>query len=121
MTNTAITVVGFPGLSGAHTDAAIRHLLHALYQPAHPQHPLFPKHQKPPQPPTTKGYKSSGGVFEAVADGSLPLAVVPVENTFSGTFSPVYDLMLRFQGQVHIVGEWVEQQQNALMVNVINY
>jgi prephenate dehydratase len=51
------------------------------------------------------GYESFEEVFSALVDGAVDHAAVPIENTLGGSIHVNYDLMLRYHGKVHIVGE----------------
>jgi prephenate dehydratase len=50
----------------------------------------------------------------AAPEPLLHYAVVPVENTYSGSFSQVFDALLPYHNRIHIVGEWVMREQHSL-------
>ena len=117
--------IGFHGNIAAHSDAAIKHFLKSIQNPAYPAHPFFtrpagvnpaPSSSQREYPHETVPCTTNRGLFQQLASGSLDLGLVPIENTFSGTFAPVFDQLLQFHGKVHVVGEWVCQQHNSLMV-----
>ena len=45
----------------------------------------------------------------------MDYAAVPVENTLGGSIHVNYDLLLRYHGQVHILGEHVHRVRHTLM------
>lgn len=75
--------VAYQGVPGAFSEAATRS--------------LFPDGEPAP-------FDSFAGVFDGLEGGDVTAAVVPVENSFAGPVSDVYDL-LRRHGTVRIVAE----------------
>ena len=45
----------------------------------------------------------------------MDYAAVPVENTLGGSIHVNYDLLLRYHGQVHILGEHVHRVRHCLL------
>ncbi|UCD72145.1 MAG: prephenate dehydratase [Syntrophobacterales bacterium] len=56
-----------------------------------------------------------GDVFQAVSDGSAEMGVVPIENTFVGTVTKTYDLLLA--QNLFIVGETYQRIVHCLLAN----
>eukprot|EP00966_Prymnesium_polylepis_P118976 2750118-Prymnesium_polylepis.1 len=63
-----------------------------------------------------QGLSSFEEVFAALADGKVDHAAVPIENTLGGSIHVNYDLMLRYHGQLHILGEHSFRVRHALLV-----
>ena len=61
------------------------------------------------------GFSSFDEVFNALATGKTDYACVPVENTLGGSIHVNYDLMLRYHGRVHAVGEHSFRVRHALL------
>ena len=61
------------------------------------------------------GLGSFDEVFASLAEGKVEYAAVPVENTLGGSIHVNYDLLLRYHGQVHILGEHVHRVRHTLM------
>ena len=61
------------------------------------------------------GHSSFDEVFKALADGKVEYAAVPVENTLGGSIHINYDLMLRYHGKVHVVGEHSFRVRHCLL------
>ena len=53
-------------------------------------------------------------VCEAVASGRADRGIVPVENSYNGTFHSTYDALLQFAPRVQIVNEVVCDEQHSL-------
>jgi len=54
-------------------------------------------------------------VFQAVSDGTVEMAIVPIENTYAGTVTKTYDLLLNHD--LFIVGETYQQIDHCLLAN----
>ena len=54
-------------------------------------------------------------VFRAVTDGSVEMGIVPIENTYAGTITKTYDLLLSHD--LFIVGETYQQIVHCLLAN----
>jgi prephenate dehydratase len=54
-------------------------------------------------------------VFQAVSDGSAEMGVVPIENTYAGTVTRTYDLLLSHD--LFIVGETYQRIVHCLLAN----
>jgi len=61
------------------------------------------------------GHSSFEEVFEALSSKAVDYATVPVENTLGGSIHVNYDLMLRFHGKVHVVGEHSFRVRHSLL------
>ena len=61
------------------------------------------------------GLSSFDEVFASLAEGKVEYAAVPVENTLGGSIHVNYDLLLRYHGQVHILGEHVHRVRHTLL------
>jgi prephenate dehydratase len=61
------------------------------------------------------GHASFEEVFQALASGAVEYAAVPVENTLGGSIHVNYDLMLRFSGKVHVLGEHSFRVRHTLL------
>ena len=61
------------------------------------------------------GLNSFDEVFASLAEGKVEYAAVPVENTLGGSIHVNYDLLLRYHGQVHILGEHVHRVRHTMM------
>jgi prephenate dehydratase len=89
---------------GAHSEQAIR----ALY--AANKHPLL---KGPTLDVVPCG--SFADIFAQLGAKTLELALIPAENTYSGSFAQVYDLLWRHP-HIHIVGETTLHDCNSLLV-----
>ncbi len=54
-------------------------------------------------------------VFQAVSDGSAEMGVVPIENTYAGTVTKTYDLLMTHN--LFIVGETYQRIVHCLLAN----
>jgi len=63
----------------------------------------------------TIGHQTFDDVFNALATGAVEYAAVPVENTLGGSIHVNYDLMLRYHGKVHVVGEHAYRVRHSLL------
>lgn len=54
-------------------------------------------------------------VFQAVSDGSAEMGIVPIENTYAGTVTKTYDLLLGYD--LFIVGETYQRIVHCLLAN----
>ncbi len=54
-------------------------------------------------------------VFQAVSDGTAEMGIVPIENSYAGTVTKTYDLMLAHD--LFIVGETYQQIVHCLLAN----
>lgn len=59
--------------------------------------------------------KSFQDVFDAIADGSVDYAVVPVENSIEGSVNEIYDLLL--QTKMSVIGEVYQRVRHCLIAN----
>ena len=84
--------VAFQGEIGAYSEEAVLS--------------LYPDAEVVPQ-------VSFDAAFEAVEDGRVDRAVIPIENSLFGSVHVNYDLLSRHQ--LHIVGEWYLRIQHHLM------
>ena len=57
---------------------------------------------------------SVGEVCDAVASGTADRGVIPVENSYVGTFDGSYDALLQYSTQLQIVNEVVKEESHAL-------
>ena len=93
------TRVAYQGEPGAYSEAAA----HEAFQPTGEHIEAI-------------GYESFDKVFEALAQGAVEYAAVPVENTLGGSIHVNYDLMLRHHGAVHAIGEHLFRVRHTLLV-----
>lgn len=99
---TATLKIGFQGNPGAHSEQAIKSSLRsgiplAAGGGASQQ---TPQHQIVPMPST-----DLDNLFAAITNIPQPLVdlcYVPLENTLSGTFSNVYEMLLKYHARVHV-------------------
>lgn len=63
----------------------------------------------------TLGLASFDEVFAALVAGKTDFAAVPIENTLGGSIHVNYDLLLRYHGQLHILGEHSFRVRHALL------
>ena len=61
------------------------------------------------------GYSTFDDVFKALSMGNVEYAAVPIENTLGGSIHVNYDLMLRYHGKVHAVGEHSFRVRHSLL------
>ncbi|KAL2916457.1 hypothetical protein HK105_203890 [Polyrhizophydium stewartii] len=92
--------VGFEGQPGAHSETVAVSLFST--QPEFRNRGL-----------ETVGHESFEKVFEAVATSQLDYGVLPLENSVTGTFYKVLDLLHRHS--LHIVGETIRHEQHNLV------
>ncbi len=59
-------------------------------------------------------YKEFGEIFQEVVSGAIDFAIVPIENSFGGTVTPVMDLLI--ESDVYIVGEITMPIHHCLLV-----
>jgi len=62
-----------------------------------------------------RGFNTFEEVFAALSSGAVDYAAVPVENTLGGSIHVNYDLLLRFHGCVHILGEYTLRVRHTLL------
>jgi len=62
-----------------------------------------------------RGFHTFEDVFVALSKGAIDYAVLPVENTLGGSIHVNYDLLLRFHGAVHILGEYTLRVRHTLL------
>lgn len=62
-----------------------------------------------------KGLPWFGDVFEALAKGEADYAVLPIENSSTGSIRQVYDLLSQYD--FSLVGEWQVKVEHCLCVN----
>lgn len=89
-------VVGFQGTEGAYGHQAAR------------QH-----FGTSPRPVTLKAYRSFRETLEAVQEGLVERAVLPIENSTAGSVHEVYDLLFRLN--LSVVGEEVLEIEHCLL------
>ncbi|KAH6592002.1 hypothetical protein BASA61_004736 [Batrachochytrium salamandrivorans] len=92
--------VGFQGQPGAYSETVALNLFHG--QPELKEKTL-----------STTGYTSFEKVFEAVAAAEVQFGIVPIENSVTGIFYKVLDLLQ--QHSLHIVGETTRHEQHSLV------
>lgn len=63
-----------------------------------------------------KGLPWFGDVFEALARGEADYAVLPIENSSTGSIRQVYDLLSQYD--FSLVGEWQVKVEHCLCVNL---
>jgi prephenate dehydratase len=61
------------------------------------------------------GLPTLNHVFQAVSDGSAEMGIVPIENTYAGTVTTTYDLLLTHN--LFIVGETYQRIVHCLLAN----
>lgn len=61
----------------------------------------------------SRGLPWFGDVFEALRDGEADYAVLPIENSSTGSIRQVYDLLAQYA--YHFVGEWQVRVEHCLM------
>ncbi|WP_198673615.1 chorismate mutase [Algibacillus agarilyticus] len=67
------------------------------------------------------GLNGFENIFEAVKQGSADYALLPLENTSSGSITEVYDLLQKYAEEIHIVGEqYIEVKHSILATDKIN-
>eukprot|EP00967_Tisochrysis_lutea_P123265 scaffold204885_cov26-Tisochrysis_lutea.AAC.1 len=91
--------VGYQGIPGAYSEAA------SLEAFSHAGVPSI----------TPLGFPSFEQVFHALIEKKIEYAVLPVENTLGGSIHQNYDLLRRFDGRVHIVGEHSLRVRHSLL------
>ena len=91
-------LVGFQGEPGAYSEATALEVFSAAGMAI-----------------TPVGYSSFDDVFAALARGETEYAAIPFENTLGGSVHVNYDLLLRYHGQVHIMGEHSLRVRHALL------
>ena len=94
----AATRVGYQGEPGAYSEAA-----------------LFESFLPTGKKVEAIGHASFDEVFKALSTGTIEYAAVPVENTLGGSIHVNYDLMLRYHGKVHVVGEHSFRVRHCLL------
>ena len=90
--------VGYQGVPGAYSEAAALEVFSAASRPI-----------------TPRGFASFDDVFAALASGETEYACLPVENTLGGSIHANYDLLMRYHGRVHILGEHTFRVRHALL------
>ncbi|MEM7235137.1 MAG: prephenate dehydratase domain-containing protein [Planctomycetota bacterium] len=88
--------VGFQGIEGAYSHLAASKFFGSLGENI-----------------SYRGFDTFAQVVEAVEDGSLDFAALPVENTTAGNINDVYDLLSRTK--LSIVGEEIFRVQHCLL------
>ena len=94
----ASTICGFQGEPGAYSEAAAHEIFSSAGRAV-----------------TCRGFASFDDVFAALAAGTTEYAAVPVENTLGGSIHGNYDLLLRYHGKVHILGEHSFRVRHSLL------
>ena len=94
----ASTICGFQGEPGAYSEAAAHEIFSSAGRAV-----------------TCRGFASFDDVFAALAAGTTEYAAVPVENTLGGSIHGNYDLLLRYHGKVHILGEHSFRVRHTLL------
>ena len=90
--------VGYQGEPGAYSEAAAHEAFGAIGRSI-----------------VATGFTSFEEVFAALVAGKTEYAAVPIENTLGGSIHVNYDLLLRYQGQIHILGEHSFRVRHALL------
>src|SRR5579872_7109247 len=78
--------VGYQGAPGAHSEEALRSFLS-------PVHPV--------------PHRTLNDLFQALSDGEVEFALVPIENSHAGTIGEVYDLLL--EHEVSVIAEHIHE------------
>ena len=95
----ASTICGFQGEPGAYSEAAA--------------HEIFSSAGRIGDVPLA--LRRSTTVFAIDAAGTTEYAAVPVENTLGGSIHGNYDLLLRYHGKAHILGEHSFRVRHTLL------
>lgn len=66
-----------------------------------------------PTASSLKGYESFRALLEAVQDGAMDRAVLPLENTTAGSIDESYDLLAEMD--LHLVGEVIQPVEHCLV------
>ena len=90
MTPTRPLRVGFQGVHGAYSEAAVLQLERVLQEQQQQQVTL--------QPIPMDSFEDAA---RAVSSGSLDRALIPIQNSLGGTLSSNYDLLLRYKLFIH--------------------
>ena len=106
---------GYQGAKASHSQLAIQEFVKMQSSPSCPAHPLFPRSLTADQVETV-GFPSTADLLDAVVSGSAKVGFLPAENSQSGSFTQLYDLLLqKYCGRVFIVGEFAVHDSNALL------
>ncbi|KAJ3228113.1 prephenate dehydrogenase (NADP(+)) [Clydaea vesicula] len=92
--------VGFQGIQGAYSESAAEGLFRSSQHLKHVR-PIF------------KGYQTFNQTFEALKKREIDYAIIPIENSSTGTFLWNFDLMHNFDA--HIVGEYCIHESHCLV------
>lgn len=94
-----VTTVGYQGVPGAYSEAASIEAFAAAGIASI----------------DARGFNTFEDVFVALSSGEIEYGAVPVENTLGGSIHGNYDLLLRFHGCVHILGEYTLRVRHTLL------
>ncbi len=92
----AASTVAYQGVPGAFSEAAV----HEFYA-------------GDGEPPSVAGVETFAKVFDGVMGGDYAAGMVPIEDSMTGTFHSVYDLLLE-RPELHIVGEHASTTEHCL-------
>lgn len=126
--------IGYQGAPCCHSHVAIDDFIERQRLASTPTHPLLISilGTSPAVSPTlahtpvneiveAKGYPTVTDLLEAVISfpPEIDLALVPIENAHSGTFTQSYDQLSKYLNRLSIVGEHIVQQENQLMMRPV--
>jgi prephenate dehydratase len=92
--------IGFPGSPGAHSEQAIKSSLSSGIPLTVGCDAQLQQYQIVPMPST-----DLDNLFAAITNIPQPivdLCYIPLENTLSGTFSNVYEMLLKYHSRVNV-------------------
>ena len=90
--------VGFQGSQGSYSEGALL----KLFSTPHLN-----------QTPSTMPFETFQLLFESLSQGNVEYALVPIENSISGTFHKIYDYI--HSHSLHIVGEYKYHEKHCLI------
>lgn len=93
-----MTSCGYQGVPGAYSEAAAIDVFRAAKMDVKPI-----------------GFNTFEDVFHALKNGDVHYAALPFENTLGGSIHINYDLLLRYHGCVHILGEHSLRVRHTLL------
>ncbi|KAI9189270.1 hypothetical protein H9P43_000701 [Blastocladiella emersonii ATCC 22665] len=114
--------VGFQGIRGAYSEAALLDFYrskHSLVRAADPDgtevptSPASPVLRQPRGTVEPVAFPDFASLFDAVELGTVDRALVPVENTHSGSFPEIHALLR--ERTVHVTAEYVVREHHCLV------
>ncbi|KAK9688447.1 hypothetical protein K7432_014402 [Basidiobolus ranarum] len=96
------TLIGFQGARGAYADNAARHLFEN--QPSLRGNNFV-----------TVPFETLSTMLTAVQNGDVHQAILPVENSLSGTIHANFDKLLQLKPRLHVTGEYVFHEPYCLV------